>query len=68
MSSNGTAGLFFLPKGTSMNGARYLDMLQEKLQLHMVVHKCTTCMQDGAPCHGSKIVRDFLKKKKIKND
>ena len=66
MSSNGTAGLFFLPKGTTMNGARYLEMLQEKLQLHMVVHKCTTFMQDGAPCHGSKIVSEFLKKKKIK--
>ena len=44
MSSNGTAGLFFLPKGTTMNGVRYLEMLQEKLQLHMVVHKCTTFM------------------------
>ena len=54
MSSNGTAGLFFLPKGTTMNGARYLEMLQEKLQLHM------------APCHRSKIVSEFLKKKKIK--
>ena len=37
-----------------MNGARYLEMLQEKLQLHM------------APCHISKIVSEFLKKKKIK--
>ena len=37
MSSNGTVGLFSLPKGTTMNGA----MLQEKLQLHMV------------PCHRS---------------
>ena len=54
MSSNGTAGLFFLPKGTTMNGARYLEMLQEKLQLHM------------APCHRSKIVSEVLKKKKIK--
>ena len=66
MSSNGTAGLFFLPKGTTMNGVRYLEMLQEKLQLHMVFHKCTTFMQDGAPCHRSKIVSKFLKKKKIK--
>ena len=37
-----------------MNGARYLEMLQEKLQLHM------------APYHRSKIVSEFLKKKKIK--
>ena len=54
MPSNGTAGLFFLPKGTTMNGARYLEMLQEKLQLHM------------APCHRSKIVSEFLKTKNIK--
>ena len=29
MSSNGTMGLFFLPKGTTMNGARYLDVARK---------------------------------------
>lgn len=66
MSAKGTAGLFFLPKGTTMNGARYVEVLKQKLQLHMTVHNCEIFMQDGAPCHRSKIVNEFLKQKKIK--
>ena len=60
MSTKGTAGLFFLPTGTTMNGARYLDVLKNKLQIRMTVHSCDTFMQDGAPCHRSKIVSDFF--------
>ena len=66
MSLNGTAGLFFLPTGTTMNGQRYLDLLKNKLELHMAVHNCTVFMQDGAPCHRAKIVTQFLKSKKIR--
>ena len=33
--------------------------------LHMVIHKCKIFMQNGAPCHRSKIVTQFLKSKKI---
>ncbi|KAK6173376.1 hypothetical protein SNE40_016841 [Patella caerulea] len=65
-SSCGTAGLYFLPKGQTMNGQRYEKLLEEKLLLHMEVHKCSIFMQDGAPCHRSKLVSDFLKKKKIR--
>ncbi len=43
-----------------------LELLREKLQFHMQVHNCDIFMQDGAPCHRSKIVTDFLKKKDIK--
>ena len=32
----------------------------------MNVHNCNIFMQDGAPCHRSKIVSEFLKEKKIK--
>ena len=35
MSINGTAGLFFLPPETTMNGQKYLDLLKNKLELHM---------------------------------
>ena len=65
MSVKGTAGLFFLTPETTMNGAKYLELLKNKLQLHMNVHECTIFMQDGAPCHKAKIVRNFLKSKKI---
>ena len=65
MSINGTAGLFFLLPGTTMNGQKYLDLLKNKLELHMAVHKCSVFMQDGAPCHRAKIVTPFLKAQKI---
>ena len=49
MSSNGTAGLFFLPIRTTMNGVRYHK-----------IHECNMFIQDSAPCHHSKLVSDFL--------
>ena len=66
ISVNGKAELFFLPKGVAMNGQRYLQLLEEKLELHMTVHNCEIFMHDGAPCHRSKIVTTFLKSKKVK--
>ena len=66
MSVNGTAGLFFLPPGTTMNGQKYVDLLKNKLELHMAIHKCKIFMQDGVPRHRYKIVTQFLKSKKIK--
>ena len=60
MSKNGTAGLYFLTPGTTMNGSKYVDLLKTKLLLHMSVHNTSIFMQDGAPCHRSKIVKKIL--------
>ena len=49
-----------------MNGQKYVDLLKDKLELHMNVHNCNIFKQDDAPCHKSKIVSKFLKEKKIK--
>ena len=57
MSCCGAAGLYFIP---SMNGPSYVDLLKEKLKLH--VHGC---MQDGASWHRSKVATEFLEKNKI---
>ena len=54
-----------MPPGTTINGQIYLDLLKNKLELHMAVHKCSVFMQDGAPCHRAKIVTQFLKAQKI---
>ena len=48
-----------------MNGQKYVDLLKDKLELHVAIHKCKIFMQDGAPCHRSKIVTEFLKSKKV---
>ena len=66
MSTNGTAGLYFLTPGTTMNGLNYVELLREKLTLHMAIHKTTIFMQDGAPCHRSKVVKEFLMKNRVK--
>ena len=51
MSKNGTAGLCFLATGTTINGPKYVELLKNKLLLHMTVHSTTIFMHDGAPCH-----------------
>ena len=37
-------------------------MLKDKLEIHMAIDECNLFMQDGDPCHRSKLVSDFLKK------
>ena len=60
MSCRGAAGLYFIPPNTTMNRPWYVELLKEKLKLH--IHDCTIFMQDGVPCHRSKVVTEFLKK------
>ena len=60
MSAMGTASLSFLLPKTTMNGTKYVALLRSKLQLHMPVHNCSIFMHDGAPCHRSKAVKEFL--------
>ena len=43
-----------------MNSSRYVELLKEKLEIHMIIHQCTVFMHDGAPCHCSKAVKHFL--------
>ena len=66
MSSNSTAGLFFLAIGTTMNGLSYRKMLVEKLKIRMAIDECNMFKEGGPPCHRLKLVSDFLKKNNIK--
>lgn len=66
MSSRGRGGLFFLPRDTNMNGITYLNLLKDKLEQHMNIHYVNTFMHDGAPCHRSKIVTQWLESKFIR--
>ena len=49
-----------------MNGSRYLNVLKEKLELHMNVHHSDTFMFDGDTCHRSKLVSSFLQENQVK--
>lgn len=60
-SGNGRAGLYFLPKNTSVNAQKYISVLEEKLLLNMQVHNCSVFQHDGAPCHRAATVTKWLK-------
>ena len=48
-----------------MNGAKYLDLLKDKLEINMVADDCSVFMHDGIPCHEAKSVKSFLREKNV---
>lgn len=60
MSANGRAGLWFMPKDTTINGQVYLQILKDKLPPFMAIHQTTIFQHDGAPCHKTKAVSEWL--------
>ena len=60
-----TGRLYFLPPGTTINGEKYVNLLKSKHELHMRVHNCEISMHVGAQCHRTKVVKKFLKQKRI---
>jgi transposase len=48
-----------------MNGDCFLDGLKKHLLSFIEFHKATHFRQDGAPCHKSKKITDFLKENKL---
>jgi transposase len=61
--SCGRAGIFFLPRNVTMNGERYQEVLEDHLLPFMAIHRCTHFLQDGAPCHSSKRIKNYLSDK-----
>ena len=66
MSANGTADIYFLKPGTTTNGVKYAELLEDKLPTHMAIHHSLNFMHDGVPCLWSKIVKQFLTENHIK--
>jgi len=64
-SHTGTARFNFLPPKTTINGQKYLELLGELLVMHMTIHRCEIFMHDGAPCHRSRVVNNFLASENI---
>jgi hypothetical protein len=56
----GRGGLYFLPKNCAMNGERYKMVLADHLLPFMRIHGMTVFLQDGSPCHKSKVVINYL--------
>ena len=59
-SRQGRAAIWFIPKGTTINGKVYQSVLKKKLQQYMSIEGCTVFQHDGAPCHNTAAVKDWL--------
>ena len=64
--SKDAAGILFLPIETTMNGARYCKMLEDKVKTHMAIYESNMFVLNSAPYHCSMLVSDYFQKKNIK--
>ena len=60
MSKHGTAGLYVLAPGTTVNGLKCVQLLQKKPNIHMFLHNTSILIHNGVPCHGLKVVLKYL--------
>jgi transposase len=58
---SGRGGMYALPQNTTMNGEKYKVVLEDHLIPFMKATKTPYFLQDGAPCHKSKVVMNHLK-------
>ena len=65
-SSQGQGGLYFLPKGQTMNATHYIGILDSHLLPFIKIHGCMTFQQDSAPCHKAKAITKWLQAKNVK--
>ena len=65
-SRKGRGGLYFVPKGQTMNASRYISVLNDHLLNFMSIHGCTTFQQDSAPCHKAKSVMNWFQTKNVR--
>ena len=65
ISGSGRCGLWFMPPGTTINGAVYLEILKEKVPPFIAIYGCTHFQHDGAPCHQTKPVGAWLQQNGI---
>lgn len=60
IAKSGRCGLWFMPKNSTINGTTYLSILEEKLPPFMRMRNCDKFLHDGAPCHRTKTVSQWL--------
>jgi transposase len=64
-SARGRGSLHFVPQKQTVNAARYVNILENKLETTMHIHRCTIFQQDSAPAHTARLVTDWFKNKTI---
>ena len=61
ISAKGRCGLEIFDKGVKINAAKYVEVLESKLKIHMTLTNTSIFQQDSAPCHTAKVVKKWLK-------
>ena len=59
-SAGGRAGLHFLPKNTTLNSDKYIDILENHLLPFMEIRQCEIFQQDSAPAPTSRRVKNWF--------
>ena len=58
---NGKVGrIYFVAKNEKMNSAMYREVLQKHLRASMRMTGCSVFMQDGAPCHTARLIKEWF--------
>jgi transposase len=65
-SGRGRGSLYFVPQGTTVTAAVYLNIIKEKLVRTMNLHRCSTFQHDSAPAHAARVVQTWFKDNRIK--
>ena len=65
MSMNGRAAIEFIPQGQTVNAVKYLEILKNKLKIHMALARCNVFQQDGAPCHTARVLKEWFASENI---
>ena len=55
----------FSQQGTTTNGTKYLDFLNDKLNDYLVEHHCNIFMRNGATRNRSRAVKNYLQEKNV---
>lgn len=61
----GRAGLEPLPRGTRLNSAGYIRILESKVKVHMAIRGTTIFQQDSAPCHTSNATKRWFQQNEV---
>lgn len=56
----GRCSLEIFEKGVKVNAARYIEVLEAKVKIHMQLTGSTIFQQDSAPCHMVKVVKKWF--------
>jgi len=56
----GRCGLEIFDKGAKVNAAKYIEVLEAKVKIHMQITGATVFQQDSAPCHTAKVVKKWF--------